>query len=468
MVSKRVLTLCNLFYHSVCLSGLIWQVTQISVNYFGYGVVSTITILMPGNEPPKSMTICFKAFQVSNHTTLDRIIRRNGWDKPKPKAKREAKLSPLPPPPLSKPTISEVISYLTVQQRFDIAVSPTNAFAIADGSGRLFILNDMICYQLDPMNRLTTKLIRTTEWLNKGYGGETITVSHLTAMMEARQGKARRGKATFIMVILSEQRKLPTTEFLLTAPIIGDLYEENYEVSSYFYETNRLRKPYEDNCFDYKTIDLIDRRDAVEECVNRDMISNRNISNQYKIFTQEYNHRISRGPSVEEDICIYNRCEKEIRSKDCHEQVHFTSISIIRRIHGFGGVVQKFSKYPSFYIESHSKIDDIDFITYIFGAMGTWFGFSFLMINPFQYILTTGNESDINPSTSQTQTVIDIRFSQMNQSISKSNRTFSQNLNQLRNEINDMNDRQQHLLQCIQSIDINLRWINHKLDTETH
>ena len=457
IVSKCVLTLCNLFFYSGCLSGLIWQVTQISINYFGYGVVSTITILMPGNEPPKSITICFKAFQVLNHTALDQIIRRNGWDKPKaygwlPKAKRETKLSRPPPPlPLPKPTISEVISYLTVQQRFNIAVSHTDALPFSDDSGKLFILNDMICYQSNPMNRLTTKLIRATEWLNEGYGGETITIS----LFDMRQNP------TFVMVVLSEQRKLPTTEFLLTAPIMGNI--SSYEVSSYFYETNRLRKPYEDNCFDYKTIDLIDRRDAVEECVNRDMISNSNISNKYKIFTQGYNHRISRF--VEKDL--HSRCEKEIRSKDCHEQVHFTSISQFR-IEGLAHIFQKFSKYPSFYIESHSKIDDIDFITYIFGAMGTWFGFSFLMINPFQYILTNTNESDVNPSTSQTQTVIDIRFSQMNQSISKSNRTFSQSLSQLRNEINDMNDRQQHLLQCIQSININLRQINHKLDTETH
>ena len=37
---------------------------------------------------------------------------------------------------------------------------------------------------------------------------------------------------------------------------------------------------------------------------------------------------------------------------------------------------------PSFFIESKPRIDDIDFVTYILGAFGFWFGLSFLSINP--------------------------------------------------------------------------------------
>ena len=43
-------------------------------------------------------------------------------------------------------------------------------------------------------------------------------------------------------------------------------------------------------------------------------------------------------------------------------------------------------------IRSQIKIDDVDFVTYIFGALGTWFGFSFLMINPLPLFFTTNKQ----------------------------------------------------------------------------
>ena len=41
---------------------------------------------------------------------------------------------------------------------------------------------------------------------------------------------------------------------------------------------------------------------------------------------------------------------------------------------------------PSFMIESKARINIIDFITYIMGALGSWIGFSFLLINPVPFI----------------------------------------------------------------------------------
>lgn len=33
-------------------------------------------------------------------------------------------------------------------------------------------------------------------------------------------------------------------------------------------------------------------------------------------------------------------------------------------------------------MESKPRIDNIDYVTYIFGALGSWFGFSFIQLNP--------------------------------------------------------------------------------------
>ena len=40
----------NIIFHAICLSGLIWQLCEVSVNYFKYNVVSDIKVIMPQND----------------------------------------------------------------------------------------------------------------------------------------------------------------------------------------------------------------------------------------------------------------------------------------------------------------------------------------------------------------------------------------------------------------------------------
>ena len=57
---------------------------------------------------------------------------------------------------------------------------------------------------------------------------------------------------------------------------------------------------------------------------------------------------------------------------------------------------------PSFMMESKARINVIDFITYIMGALGSWIGFSFLLINPVPIIFkikdTAISDSEATPS----------------------------------------------------------------------
>lgn len=48
---------------------------------------------------------------------------------------------------------------------------------------------------------------------------------------------------------------------------------------------------------------------------------------------------------------------------------------------------------PFFVIESKPRIDNIEYITYVLGATGSSFGFSFLMMNPIPYFITAVTES---------------------------------------------------------------------------
>lgn len=74
-------------------------------------------------------------------------------------------------------------------------------------------------------------------------------------------------------------------------------------------------------------------------------------------------------------------------SDDCDEEITFTNI--VKKLPTTNPaydrtleIWQFLSMEPSYEISNQVKIENVDFITYIFGAAGTWFGFCFLMMNP--------------------------------------------------------------------------------------
>ena len=50
------------------------------------------------------------------------------------------------------------------------------------------------------------------------------------------------------------------------------------------------------------------------------------------------------------------------------------------------------SNQPSTVVTSNAKIIFVDLITYIFGALGTWIGFSFLQLNPVPHFIAINND----------------------------------------------------------------------------
>ena len=57
-ISKRSYYLLNALFHSLCLAGLLWQVTKVSLDFFSYEVMKDINIIMP-EEVKKGKTVVF-------------------------------------------------------------------------------------------------------------------------------------------------------------------------------------------------------------------------------------------------------------------------------------------------------------------------------------------------------------------------------------------------------------------------
>lgn len=75
-VSKQTCYIFNLLFHSLYLSGLIWQVTQISVNFFKFDVIEDINVIAPkeNTQMEKILYFCFENYQILQNDKYKNIL----------------------------------------------------------------------------------------------------------------------------------------------------------------------------------------------------------------------------------------------------------------------------------------------------------------------------------------------------------------------------------------------------------
>ena len=113
------------------------------------------------------------------------------------------------------------------------------------------------------------------------------------------------------------------------------------------------------------------------------------VSNQ-----SEYLNQFRRSRSLFFDSC------KRYKRKECESQVIFTQILSKNALKFETNSRYEFfygkSSMPSLNIESKAKIDTVDLITYIFGALGIWIGFSFIQLNPVPHLLSVPRKKEFD------------------------------------------------------------------------
>ena len=153
-----------------------------------------------------------------------------------------------------------------------------------------------------------------------------------------------------------------------------------------------LEWPYEDNCKRYFGSNSIDRLDAIVNCVNfksfleNSMLSNIKVFKRGDIFYGKYRVNVSGNEEYTEE------CERKYKQLDCSSTVYLTEATTPKYIYRYPLPARNFfytggDSDPSFMIRSKPRIDNIDYVTYILGALGAWIGFSFVAINPIPFFL---------------------------------------------------------------------------------
>ena len=81
-VSKPVFWTFSILFHCLCLSGLTWQLTQVSVTYFRYEVISDIKVIMPENDDfKKYLNFCYYARDAIRFEKYEHYLAKYGVEK---------------------------------------------------------------------------------------------------------------------------------------------------------------------------------------------------------------------------------------------------------------------------------------------------------------------------------------------------------------------------------------------------
>lgn len=365
-VGKKILyRVCNVSYFTLCFIGLIWQVTQISINFFQFDVISDIRLFLPKRTEGKAFNFCFRTFEMLKYETY---IGMNVTDRADEKEFKK-----------------NFVSNLTIRERFELLLDQNIVFNHTDGPGSRsvgfnmtpFLIEALSCYHMYSTEKSMSMLSPTTPGITETYKASTYYMKNLTGLM----------------VMVSNINSLPWAEFS-TVDVITDLKSDRgliiFFLSSQSYFLKRLPSPYTDKCVDYKRYGYRNHHDAIRKCLNFEHVERYEEASDAQIFlmnTSYQNYRIrSREP---ENRDIWTKCLKEVMNADCEQELILTiivrKVMPVLEVDGTHFSLSR-SKSPSLRIQSKERIDDIDFITYILGALGSWLGFSFLNFNPVPWI----------------------------------------------------------------------------------
>lgn len=336
-VPKLCYSISNAIFYSLCLSGLIWQSTMISISFFEYDVVSDIKVIMPENDTyERYLNFCYLISSVIVYPKYEKLLQKYEMNMSM-KDERDYKRS-------------FIISNLTFKEQFDVAMK--DGIVDERHSSTRFLYKDFICHHIKSQNYR-----------------HFLRIKHLNQNI------------SFITIMIS--KKLPNID---VNRLLAFSHEKNISsyvnIAPYSLYGQRLQAPYADQCMNFKALNFSGSKEAISSCLEEGKVS------VLRIVSENENHLLKYR---RKNISVYRDCKKYNRV-ECNSHDIFTLLvskgsdqtkDNILRYH----ISIRLANQPSFRIVSKPKIGYVDLITYILGALGSWIGFSFININPIPFIM---------------------------------------------------------------------------------
>ena len=102
--------------------------------------------------------------------------------------------------------------------------------------------------------------------------------------------------------------------------------------------------------------------------------------------------------SIADGSTYFRKCAHSLPGSECFLKLFFTNYEkrkLSQQINNDKRLNFRltYDYDPSFVIESKPRIDNTEYVTYIFGALGSWVGFPFILINPVPYLMRINEDS---------------------------------------------------------------------------
>lgn len=351
--------LYTLFYTLIFL-GLLWQVTQISVKYFIFDVIKDINVIMPEemNQTHIRYNICFQSIQVLKEAEyLEAYLNRESVDLDLFDTDLGGE----------KQTRSKAVADFNLGTRLRTSVDESIFKSIE--TIEKFILGDYTCFQI------------------KGKYSFTIDGPSINGVLH---------------VLISVGESLPDFDYKRLIRATASRMNESfrgYEIFYGMFDIRRLQYPYVEECTSYRDLSSFSRTKAIADCLNEFQLKKYQRLSKHRAFSaldeRFFNYSLELSDTSRPSVSLENEfCNDKFPSFDCEQRDYFTKLTEMLGYSRDMYIDMEKPTEPSFHIESKPRIDTIDFVTYIFGALGSWIGFTFLDLNPFPwFIQKPGNNS---------------------------------------------------------------------------
>lgn len=310
---------------------------MISISFFKYDVVSDIKVIMPENDTyERYLDFCYLTSSVIVYPKYVKLFQKYNMNMSM-KDERYYKQS-------------FIVSNLTLEEQFDVTMK--DGIVHERHSSIRFLYGDYICHHIKSQHY---RHFLKTKHLNQN--------------------------TSFIFIMLSKE--LPNIDINRLLALSHEKNISSYvNIAPYSFYGKRLRAPYADQCIDFKALNFSGNKEAISSCIEEEKVSVFRIVSENENYLLKYRRK---NISVYRDCVKYNKIE-------CNSHDIFTLLvskgsdqtnDNILRYH----ISIRLANQPSFIIVSKPKIEYVDLITYILGALGSWIGFSFININPIPFIM---------------------------------------------------------------------------------
>lgn len=332
----------QIVFHALILLGLLFQLQEVSINFFKYETVSVISIIMPEEDKlQKYFNLCIENKNIIDYKKFNEYVSNEKID-------------------LNGRPEGYFLFNLTLNQRFNF----TSKFKhiLFRGFDISFIYGIYMCYQKK----------QTDNQIIFAFNNENISSMYSFFSLE-----------------------YPNINFERRQNVV---FKSNgnsvFTFSSSSHHIIRLASPYSDDCRRYEH----GRYYYKASCENIKYIETRNEVYPRMTVTDADDKYLNYSISRTFKDVNYDACNRDAKLKDdCNSHAIFTYYEprdMASDTRYTFGLFSDNSNIASSNVESIPKIGNIDFVTYIFGALGTWIGFSFIQLDPLNVTMKWRNKNE--------------------------------------------------------------------------